>query len=309
MCPDTYKELGQAPGVIASDAVARRVVEQCVVAHGSIQHTIMERMFGVDMYSRIAARPIATTVPEWLRCYSAAHASAGAAEGCPLPAAPAAAPRLCVFLDVKSTRAPAAALRALIRGLNLYGIAVWGAGSFVHHQLEGIDEVEQEVHGVGSASSVVRLPPALPLHIYTSAGEIQRSVLSGKLPRGASVLFNGSSLLKSKLHPSDAAATQASYVIDEPVVAELCALAAAHDVHLGYYTQEVVLDTVAYSLLVKIAHAYRGTFDLGFNYSNLPGVAAADIKPSAAMATTGLVIPAIWRPLVYKAWTLSAPAK
>ncbi len=137
--------------------------------------------------------------------------------------------------------------------------------------------------------STALLPPPLPFHIFTSAGEVQRAAANGTLPTGASVLFNGGTLLL----PSSIPSSQARYILDDRTITAMARVQVDMGLKLGYYVQEAMLDAEAAALLIQCANDKPNVFAYGCAYGNLSGTCAGDIKSG-----TGFLLPGWLKPFV-----------
>lgn len=150
-----------------------------------------------------------------------------------------------------------------------------------------------------------RLPPPIAFYIFSFVGEIQAAAAAGRLPRGAHVLFNGGTMISHHVAGADADATQATYAVRPALLRELGALVDRLDLHLGYYTQEALLDAPAADLLARTANEHPALFEHGFAYSGLPGRATGDIRPSPTSAAVGWAVPWWLRGLIGRRWRLA----
>ncbi len=276
------------------------------------------------------------TVPKWVEVFFASlhrseeTATASAAEdvrawvgGLPAAAAAGQEPLLSVFLDVKSAGETPARLAALVRGLNMLGVRVWGVGSFVHAQLSAFEEGgqrRQEVRVPASIAEVVRaetpsaagreattahpegagamtqrgrsssppllFPAPIPLRIFSFADAVAAAAEQGKLPRGAHVLFNAGSLFSEKR-------SGGVWEVDERLLSRLASAVASRALCVGAYTQESHLDAGTAAKMIGLFNDRPDVFALGLSYSGVQGLAASDI-PSG----NGLPIPGWLRGLV-----------
>jgi hypothetical protein len=261
----------------ALGALADELIETTLVAHGSMLHTICERILGLSMYAYIFRRNGGVSVSTWLSIFDAS----GAVDGRRMQENPP----LSVFLDVKSAAATPRALLLLVRAINGRGVHVWGVGSFVHRQitLSEWSHVEQRVTRLRPP-----LPAPLPLHIFTYAAQIQAACAAGRLPLGAHVLFNGGSLLP------ETSSEPGPCFVPAQLLQELSSLASKHRLHLGFYAAEQRLCAAAVNALTDCANEHPDLFVHGFAYSGLPGLAAADLIPTDVSPLHGVSWPPQW---------------
>lgn len=135
-----------------------KVLDACIVAHGTVREVILERAIGKCMYHNVAERTGGITIRQWLRIYfeslrqhspnvfsriyTAIHAGQNDIDE-PMGKTPQ--PIISVFLDVKSAAANSMVLHCLLDGLNSMGIHVWGVGSFIHNQVQGLGFGHQKI--------------------------------------------------------------------------------------------------------------------------------------------------------------------
>jgi len=273
---------------VALDAAGAALARAVLVQHGTLGSFAREFFLGVPQYDTLGAAG-AQTIEQWLACFVAAlerAAAAGEAGARQLLASGSSGvPCLSVFLDVKSPRASGVVLAALVRALNYFGLHVWGVGAFRHAQLHELDPLlgAQQIVQLRSlaaaaaaagdpsppapATTAASLPRPRLIYLAGSIGDVQRFALGDapSIPRGASVIFNGGSILK-------ASSGTRPWEIDSSAVAAARHLVRTRGLLLGGYIQEPRCDSCAADLLVS-AFDDASIFKIGLTYSNLPGTA------------------------------------
>ena len=161
--------------------------------------------------------------------------------------------------------------------------------------------IVRTVDGRELTMTTIVAPPPIAFHIFSFVGEIQAACDKGALPHGAHILFNGGTMISARLGRTPDETTE-SYHIDPRLLRELDDYRERFDLHLGYYTQEALLDHKAADLLVRTANDHPALFEHGFAYSGLSGQAVGDIRPSATAASIGWVVPWWARFLVGRQW-------
>lgn len=192
----------------------------------------------------------------------------------PIPAADAVAqfaeltgwPHLSIVLEIKSQRSSPQLLADIMDSLNLRGIHVAAAGSFMLEQIAGLSVHPQQVRGQA-------LPGPREVLFFHFAGDLQQACDAGALPAGVSVMFNGASLLEA-----DEDGDSVSYRIKEDVITEISMYKARHSLHIGLYVQEGDCDSAAAQRLSSLVGRSNDPFDLGFAWGGLRG--QVSIKPS-----------------------------
>jgi hypothetical protein len=167
-------------------------------------------------------------------------------------------PALSIILEIKSLRSTPAFLSDLVRTLNAHGVHVAAVASFLRDEVDGVGQTAQVLDGV-------TLPGPRELQFFHFAGDLQAACDAGSLPRGASVLFNGASLLDVV----QAGAGTPVYSSKLQVIAELDDYRIKHDLLIGFYVQEGDCDHAAVALLSDLCEAFPETFELGFAWGGL----------------------------------------
>jgi hypothetical protein len=285
---DAVDAAARSGNLAALDAAGASLARAVLVQHGTLGSFAREFFLGVPQYDTLSAAG-AQTVERWLACFVAAlerAAAAGEAGARQLLASGSSGvPCMSVFLDIKSPRASGVVLAALVRALNNFGLHVWGVGAFRHAQLHELDPLlaPQQVVQLRSlaAAAAAAADPALPAPAATSAslprprliylagsiGDVQRFALGDapSIPRGASVIFNGGSILKASTGAQ-------AWEVDPSAIAAARHLVRTRGLQLGAYVQEPRTDACAADLLVS-AFDDAAVFAIGLTYSNLPGTA------------------------------------
>ena len=158
------------------------------------------------------------------------------------------------------------------------------------------------------AMTPIPLAPPIAFHIFSFVGEIQQACDVGRVQTGSHILFNGGTMISYELHGTPQA-TMASYRIDPQLLHELDEYRRRYDLHIGFYTQESLLDYAAADLLVRTANDNTHTFEHGFAYSGLSGSAVEDICPTATSAAIGWTIPWWLRSLIGRSWRLTSSGR
>jgi len=172
--------------------------------------------------------------------------------------------QLGVILEIKSLRSTPEFLGSMVQELNRRGLHVVAVASFLLAEVAGVGRVRQEVAG-----ELLDGPrEILFLHF---AGDLQEAADRGELPTGASILFNGASLLDALEHDDGRPPT---YSAKLGVVRELADYQRRYQLHLGIYVQEGDCDSTAASLLADLVQARAETFELGFAWGGLRDLAA-----------------------------------
>jgi hypothetical protein len=290
--------------------IMNHLLDSTIVAHGSILDRVFEKVVGLSRHAKMWEETGGMSIRRWLNVYNMCG-------GFPL--------RKGVFLDVKSTQATTGQLLLLVESIGSLGIYVWGVGSFAFHHLDAIGRGrpqvirapapapsggEEEAVSAPVANPTV-YPPFLPIYLLSHIAELppllETAIGSGGIPRGASVLFNGGSMIESLLREPPASAgsgaavgSHVGFVTVTPpsLVDELRKMVHEYDLKLGYYVQETTLGAKGASLLIEIANSYPKIFPLGFACSNLPGLTAEDIPP----CSTGFSLPQCARWLFFPKW-------
>lgn len=283
-------------------ALAARILESAVIAHASAADTVQEALGvcqHVDVRKTRKTRLGGLEVTAWidllvralmLRCAEdpralmlemAALPRVEDDEQClmhtfvePIPAEVAIErfveitgwPYLSIVLEIKSKRSSPELVTDIVDALNLRGIHVAAAGSFLLEQIVGLSEHTQLVRGQ-------RLAGPREVLFFHFAGDLQQACDDEALPDGVSALFNGASLLEA-----DEDGERVSYRIKEDVIAELSVYKARHDLHIGLYVQEGDCDSEAAQLLSSLVGRSDDPFDLGFAWGGLRG--QVSVEPS-----------------------------
>jgi hypothetical protein len=328
--PPSHLTPSPSPAGRPSDADCLALAANTVVQHGSLWQTLAERVFGVSMHESLLKETGGMTAPKWLEIFAESRAAAGEAgrgpwatpERIPRAVADGEAPLLSVFLDVKSASEAPARLRALVRGLNLLGVHVWGVGSFVHSQLDDDDVEEaawegQAVRAPASLADIVRVEtPSAPgreasaaAHGPADAGTPE--VFQARMrPQPPPLSFPPPLLLRILSFADAVIAGAASgqlprgsavlfnagslfveaegerWVVDRALVDRLGRAVQEKGLRVGCYTQESHLDAATATAMVELMNARPDIFALGLSYSGVQGVAAGDIRSG-----NGLPIP------------------
>jgi hypothetical protein len=121
---------------------------------------------------------------------------------------------------------------------------------------------------------------------YHLAGDLQNDCLSGEVFDGDTVMFNAASLVSYDRF-ARGPQKKASYQINEEVVRQLRIYKQHYGFHLGVYVQEHDIDDRAATLITELTNDNPDVFDLGFAWGGLSGLTATDIEPSLFHATVG----------------------
>lgn len=185
-----------------------------------------------------------------------------------------------VILDVKSRDTNTEVMTALIHELNKRGVHVYGVGSFIKSELQGLGDVEQTIDGKKVAS-------ALQVLFFHKAGELQEACLSNSVAPGDTVMFNAGNLIDYD-SLSRGKNKKKSYKIKDEVVTQLGIYKKHYGFNLGVYVQENAIDDRAATLITDLTNKEDEIFNLGFAWGGVTGETAEDIEPSLGSEKTGI---------------------
>ncbi len=185
-----------------------------------------------------------------------------------------------VILDVKSRDTNPDVLTGLIKELNKRDVHVYGVGSFIDSELQGLRNVEQVIDGKKVAG-------ALQVLFFHKAGDLQEACLSYSIAPGDTVMFNAGNLIDYDRF-SRGENKKKSYKVKEEVVKQIGEYKTRFGFSLGVYVQENAIDDRAATLITDLTNAKPEIFDLGFAWGGVTGETAADIEPSLGSEKTGI---------------------